>query len=345
MPHTIREVAKRAEVSVSTVSRVLNDYPFVSDAVRSRVLQAMEELDYRPDVAARSMRTGTSRAVGFVVSDITNPVFSAIAKGADLVLHERGHLLVLANSGNDPEHEAELMATLRQRRVEGLIIAVADERAQGLARRLASFHACVLFDRRVEGSGADAVVSDHAAGMADALAYLAGLGHRRIGLIAGRPGQLGSRARITAYRRLAGRFGLDRDRALVETGELSHTTGYEGAQALLALDEPPTAIVAGNNQVTAGVLEALRDLSVRVPTDLSLIGTDDVYLTRLHDPPIDVIDRDLIAHGEAAARLLLQRLADSDTAPRTVTLPVCFTPRGSTAPPARQRARASASVS
>ena len=102
MPPTIKEVAARARVSVSTVSRVLNDYPFVSDDARRRVLAAMEELDYRPDVAARSMRTGQSRAVGFVVSDISNPLFSAIAKGADSVLHQHGYSLVLANSQNDP---------------------------------------------------------------------------------------------------------------------------------------------------------------------------------------------------------------------------------------------------
>ena len=105
MPPTIKEVAERAGVSVSTVSRVLNDYPFVSDAARRRVVDAMEALEYRPDVAARSMRTGSSRTVGFVVSDISNPLFATIAKGVDSVLVPHGYSLVLANSENDPEHE------------------------------------------------------------------------------------------------------------------------------------------------------------------------------------------------------------------------------------------------
>ena len=134
MAPTIKEVAERARVSVSTVSRVLNDYPFVSAAARERVTDAMQALDYRPDMAARSMRTGTTRAVGFVVSDITNPVFAAVAKGADAVLHPYGYSLVLANSGGDPEHEAELVAALRQRRVDGLIAAVADERSPRAGR-------------------------------------------------------------------------------------------------------------------------------------------------------------------------------------------------------------------
>lgn len=333
MAATIREVARRAGVSVSTVSRVLNDYPFVSDAVRVRVLAAMEELDYRPDVAARAMRTGTSRAVGFVVPDITNQLFAAIAKGADELLQARGYSLVLANSGNDPEHEAELLATLRQRRVEGLIVAAADERTPGLAKRLQPFDACVLFDREVPGSGADAVVSDHAAGIDQAVAHLAALGHVGIALIAGTDGQFASRARVGAFRSAVDRFGLVRDRRLVITGRHSLDTGREATTRLVGLDAPPTAIVAGNNQLTAGVLEALRALGLRVPDDVSVVGTDDTELSRLFEPPLDVIDRDPVAHGRAAAELLLARLADPGAAQRRTTLPVRFVVRRSSAAP------------
>jgi LacI family transcriptional regulator len=330
MPPTIKEVAARAKVSVSTVSRVLNEYPYVSDDTRRRVVAVMEELDYRPDVAARSMRTGLSRAVGLVVSDISNPLFSAIAKGADSILHQRGYSLVLANSQNDPDREAELMAALRQRRVDGLIVAIADERAQALAERLAAFPASVLFDRQVTGAASDAVLSDHAAGMAAALEHLAALGHRRVALVAGSQVQLGSRARVIAFRRHAARLGLVRDRRLVRTGELSRETGYLAARELLALPEPPTGLVAGNNQLTVGVLSALRDLGLRVPSDLSLVACDDVDLTRLHEPAIDVIDRDPLELGRAAAALLLERLADQGAPARQVVLPTAFLRRGST---------------
>jgi LacI family transcriptional regulator len=333
MAPTIKEVAERAQVSVSTVSRVLNDYPFVSDSARRRVTEAMQALDYRPDMSARSMRTGTTRAVGFVVSDITNPVFAAIAKGADAVFHPHGYSLVLANSGGDPHREAELIAALRQRRVDGLIAAVADERAPGLAERLGSARACVLFDREVAGSGADAVCSDHGTGMEAALAHLAELGHVRVGLIAGMQSQLGSRARVAAYRRLAPRLGLDRGRELVVTGRLSRETGYRGARELLALPSPPTALIAGNNQLTVGALAALRELGVDVPGELSLVACDDVDLTRLHDPPLDVVDRDPEAHGRAAAELLLRRLEDRHAPPRRVVLPTSFVRRASSGAP------------
>lgn len=339
MPLTIREVARRAGVSVSTVSRVLNEYPYVSEETRRRVLETMEELEYRPDVAARSMRTGTSRAVGLVFSDISNPLFSAMAKGADSVLHARGLPLVLANSQNDPEREAELMSALRQRRVDGLIVAVADEQAPSLAERLSGFRASVLVDREVEGSRADSVCSDHASGMAEALEHLARLGHRRVALIAGSQGQLGSRARVVAFRKHAARLGLARSRGLVRTGELSRETGYLAARELLALDPRPTALIAGNNQLTVGVVNALHDLGLRVPDALSLVACDDIDLTRLHEPPIDVITRDPLELGRTAAELLLQRLQDPEAPPRRLLLPTSFVRRGSSGEAAVPAAR------
>jgi LacI family transcriptional regulator len=332
MPSTIREVAARAGVSVSTVSRVLNDYPFVSEEARRRVVSAMAELDYRPDMAARSMRTGTSKAVGFVVADISNPLFATIAKGVDAVLYPQGYSLVLANSGNDPAHEADLLAALGQRRLDGLIAAVADESAEALGERLEAF-ATVLFDRDVPGSTADAVWSDHESGVSEALARLAALGHTRVGLAAGGQAQLGSRARVAAFRKHAERLGLSAVAELVRCVEPTSLSGYRVTRELLRLDDPPSALMIGHNQLTVGVLEALRELEVGVPQDLSLIACDDVDLTRLHDPPIDVVARDLIELGEAAGRLLLERLADRAAAPRRVLLPTRLVIRASTAAP------------
>ncbi len=329
MPTTIREVAERAGVSVSTVSRVLNNFPYVSERARGRVLEAMAVLEYRPDVAARSMRTGTSRAVGFAVSDISNPLFSAMAKGADAVLHPYGYSLVLANAGGDPGREAELLSALRQRRVDGLIVAVADETQPGLAQRLGAFNACVLVDREVRGVPVDSICSDHSAGMAQALEHLASLGHRRVALVAGSQAQLGSRARVAAFRSELTRLGLEPDPGLVRTGELSAETGAAALGELLRLECPPTALVAGNNQLTVGVLGALRARGLRVPGGLSLVACDDVDLTRLHTPPIDVIRRDPVELGRGAAALLLERLADPAAPPRRLVLPTEFERRSS----------------
>ena len=317
MPPTIKEVAERAGVSVSTVSRVLNDYLFVSDAARRRVVDAMEALEYRPDVAARSMRTGSSRTVGFVVSDISNPLFATIAKGVDSVLVPHGYSLVLANSENDPEHEAGLLSALRQRRLDGLIAAVADERAPG--SRSGWTASSPSSSTATPGSNADAVWSDHDAGVAEALERLAGLGHHRVALIAGSEGQLGSRARTS--RSGAMRAGSLSIGGLVRSAEPGREGGELAARQLLASADRPTALLIGHNLLTAGILVALTDLGVRVPDDLSVIACDDVDVTRLFSPPIDVIERDLLELGRCSAQLLLDRLGGEGASPLRVVLP------------------------
>jgi LacI family transcriptional regulator, galactose operon repressor len=326
---TIRDVARIARVSVSTVSRVLNDHPYVTDETRRRVAEAMDELHYRPDVAARSMRTGATRAIGFVVADFSNPLFSAIAMGADSVLHPLGYSLVLANSVRDPEREAEVIAALRDRRVDGLLLSLADERTEGLRERLSAFRSVVLLDRDVPGLDCDRVLTDHAAGIRAALDHLLALGHRRVAMIAGIEAQRGIRERLGAFREGMGDLY---DEQLLRTVDPLRASGHEAARELLELRDRPTALIAAHNQLFAGILSAVRELALRVPDDLSLVCCEDDDLTRLNVPPIDVVSRDMAALGEAAAGLLLARLKGNGP-PREVTLPAHYEIRSSTAAP------------
>lgn len=324
-------------MSVSTASRVLNDKPFVREEVRERVMLVSRELGYRPDVAARSMRTGTTGAVALVVSDISNPLFASIAKAADDALGPRGYSLMVANSSNDPSHEEELMAALRQRRLDGLVIAVADEGAAGLRERLEWFQAVVLLDREVPSARADSVLSDHATGLAQAIAHLAALGHTRIGLVAGTTAQRGSRVRLATFRHEVARLGLDADQRLCRAGALSVDDGYQAVTEMLAIDRRPTAIIAGNNQLFAGMFAALRDLHVSIPDDLSVVACEETELTEFHNPPLDVVYRSLAELGREASELLLARLENPRRRARRVVLPTTFEPRGSSSSPVRQR--------
>lgn len=334
---TLRDVARAAGVSVSTASRVLNGQPFVRDQVRDRVLAASEELGYRPDVIARSMRTGTTGAVGLVVSDIANPLLAAIAMAADETLSPRGYALVVANSSNDVAHEAELIAALRQRRLDGLMLAAADERAEGLAARIAAFPAAVLLDREVPGAKADTVLSDHAAGLRDAIRHLASLGHERIALVAGTLAQRGSRVRVETYVEELRRLRLPLEDDLLRPGELTAEDGYRAMDEVLSLADPPTAVIAGNNQIFAGLFAALRDRGVRVPGDVSVVACEETELTALHNPPLDVVRRDVSELGRTAAELLLARVASPGRRRREIVLPSEFEARGSCAPPRARR--------
>ena len=332
---TLKEVAREAGVSISTVSRALNDQPFVRDEVRDRVLTASKALSYRPDVAARSMRTGTTGAVGLVVSDISNPLFAAIAKAADETLSPRGYALMIANSSNDASHEAELMRAFQQRRLDGLIIAAADEGAAGLAERIADFQAAVLLDRDVPEAQADSVLSDHRTGLTDALQHLVDLGHERIALITGTASQRGSRVRIQTYFDACRRLKVACEPALCRSEQMTVDDGYQSVSEVLDLPEPPTAIIAGNNQLFAGLFAAIRDRGLRIPEDLSIVACEETELTALHRPPLDVVRRDLAELGRAAAELLLERIDEPTRAPQQILLPTVFDARASSdRPPA-----------
>lgn len=327
---TIRDVASLADVSVSTVSRVMNDYEFVDADTRKRVLAAMETLGYSRDENARAMRTGRSRAVGFVVDDFANPLFSAHAKAADEVLRASGYALILANSGHDLAREAEAVTALRQRRVDALLIALVSERDCDPKKLLAGFRSVVLLDRDLGAFPADAVWPDHAAGLRQGIDHLVELGHQRIALIAGKPDQRGSRVRIDTFRDHTHGLGLGPDPTLIRTGVSDRETGYLATTELLDLHQPPSAVIAGSNRLFVGIARAIRDRELRIPDDISVITCDEVDASALHQPPIDVIDRDALGMGRAAAELALARLADQSAPPRRRMIATTFRARGST---------------
>jgi LacI family transcriptional regulator len=330
---SMREVAQLAGVAVSSVSRVLSGHPDTSDAMRDRVLAAVQKLGYEPDMLAQSMRRGSTMSVGFVVGDISNPLIAEIAHGAETTLRRAGYSMLLTNSENKPALDAAHIRLLEQRRVDGLLLSLAaedDETTTSILRT--SETPVVLIDRELSADvNASAVLSDHRSGMSAAVEHLLGLGHRDIGLIVGqpvRPSRERRRGLEDAYR--AAR--LEATYTVVE-GELARGHGRLATRKLLDGGRPPTAIVAGGNQILVGTLQELVARGVGVGSELSLVSCDDVSITELFSPPIAVVRRDYAEMGRQAAKLLLKRL-EGDDQPKTVTLPTEFVARASCAVPA-----------
>jgi LacI family transcriptional regulator, galactose operon repressor len=328
---TVRTVADRAGVAVSSVSRVLSGHPDVSDSMREKVLKAAEELGYEPDLLARSLREGVTHTVGFVVADISNPLFGDIASGAETTLRNAGYSMLLTNSEADSNADLGHIQLLSRRRVDGLMLSLASEDDPEVIRALTeSSLPYVLIDREIVGDSGCAVLSDHRKGMREAVSMLLGLGHRRIGLV------LGPRLRFTRER-LAGvedayrELGVEPD-LIVHEGKLDEVHGRRGAAALFEDARPPTAIITGGNQLLAGTLGEVRRRGLSLPGDLSLISCDDVALAQLMLPRIAVVRRDTRLIGETAAELLLGRLR-GEGANRTVLLPTEFISRESVGPP------------
>ena len=321
---TIYDVARRAGVATSSVSRVLNGHPNVSQALRDQVEQAARELDYKPDPAAHSLRGTSTGLVGCLISTMANPVLAPICASAEQVLRTQGYSMLLTNSLNDPDLDATYLRLMARRRVDGLIVSSAAagvDQATDVVLRLKI--PAVMLDRDlprdVPASHVSAVQSDHAGGMRAAVAHLTALGHRRIALLGGPEAFRPSRERLAGYLDGLRVAAIAPAPDLIRNVAMSQSVGYVETTALLASDKPPTAIIAGGNIILLGALKALQERGLVVGRDIALIGSDDIDVAQLYNPPITVIARDLAMLGETAARLLVETMAKGTG--RLVTLP------------------------
>jgi LacI family transcriptional regulator len=328
----MREVAERAGVAMSSVSRVLSGHPDVSPKMNRIVMEAVRELGYRPDMLAQGLRSGRSFSVGFTVSDIANPVLAQVVTGAEKVLREAGYSLLLTNSEGNPELDVEHISLLERRRVDGLILSLAEENHPGTIEALRRIEVpVVLVDRDVPPSvNAGCAAFDHAMGMRAATHHLLEFGHRTFALIVGGP-ERPKRERRRGVEETLAAAGVGAT-CVVYEGEFSAEHGGRAASAILARSPRPTALIAGGNLLMQGALFTLRDAGITLGRDISFVGCDDVALADLHQPPIAVVRRDMPAAGTAAAELLLAALGDPDGETRRETiLPTEFVARPSCA--------------
>ncbi|MEU9239917.1 LacI family DNA-binding transcriptional regulator [Streptomyces sp. NPDC048385] len=331
---TMADVARSAGVSVATVSHVLNGTRPVLPHTRQAVLDAIEELGYTPNTLARSLVTSRTRSIGLAVSAISNPYFTEILQGVEAAVLEHGYSLLIADPHDDPEHERKVVQLLHERRVDGLVVAPSADPRALLAYLSRHAVPTVLLDR-VVGGGADTapafdqVCAENTEPMARLVTHLAGLGHRRIGLVAGLPGLSTTGERITGYRQGLSTAGLALDDDLIAPGN-SETTGAEQATAaLLSLAAPPTALVTANNAMTIGALRTLRARGLSVPDDIALCCFDDFAWADLFSPRLTAIAQPSRELGAEAVRVLLERLAAPDRPARTLRLPCAFVHRTS----------------
>lgn len=317
---------------MSSVSRVLNNHPDVSENMRERVLEAARELGYEPDFLGQSLRRGTTRSVGFLLRDLSNPLFADIVKGAEQRLRQDGYSLLLMSSEGDREVDARNLRILRQRRVDGLLLSLQSESHPQVVSDLSSADVpYVLIDREIAGVASSIVWCDHRTGVRDATRHLLSLGHRRIAVIWGPADVLATRDRLAGFGDALAEAGLEMDQSLVRLGSYSTTFGYEQAIQLLSRDDAPTAVISGSVQLTLGVLRAFMALGLRIGQDLALVGCDEVEFMRYTDPQISVIHRDGALIGRLASELLLDQLGGARQV-RSAIVPTEYRARASSSP-------------
>jgi LacI family transcriptional regulator len=328
---TIREVAQRASVSLTTVSRVINNAVAVRPVIRARVTGAMEELGYVPDAIAQSLRTQSTRTVGCIVPDISFPAFSNTIGAAEERLRTAGYTMQVMATQELPEREMEILSLCRGRRLSGLITTIGRDDDPAIQELLESLMVpAVLLDRKLPVP-IDSVCTDHFFGALRATEYLLQLGHRNIGLITLSEHALPGRERRRAFQQAHSTQGLSCNPAWIVGPGFESDHAYKIAYDLLTAVPRPTAIMAGGFPMI-GVMRAARTLGISIPQELSLISFGDTDFADLLSPPLTVVRWDNREIGRIAAEILVSRMSGAPReVPTQVVLPSELIVRGSCA--------------
>jgi LacI family transcriptional regulator len=313
-PVTLRDVARAANVSISTASRALAG-GLASRSTQIRLQRFARELGYQPNTLARGLKTRSSGLVGLVVHNLENATFRALAERVQRRLRAEGMQMLLCITGDDPAQEAVTVKALAGQRVQGLIICPTGGNGALLAAldRAGTPVTCVV--RRDDTADLETVLAADPEGAYAGTSYLIGLGHRRIGLIVGRQDTTSGQERLSGYRRALAQAGIGYDTTLVHAGRYAPETGLSGCRALLDQADPPSALFVANHESTLGVLRGLAERGVAVPSQLSLLCYEDMPGFAWQRPAISVVDSGAAAMAELAADRLLQRLRNAHAGP------------------------------
>lgn len=327
---TINDVAEEADVSVATVSHVLNGTRYVSGELTRRVEEAMEKLGYRPNAVARSLKTNKTQTIGLIASDLSNPFFSSLLRGVEDRALKENYSLIVCNTDETLDKEKLYIDVLSGRKIDGLLIAPtgkSDENLKSLQKRDIPL---VFIDRKAKGMEVDAVLSDNVSGAAAATRHLLGLGHRRIGIILGLKSVSTSRERLEGYRRVLEEEGIEYDSDLVKQGYSQVTGGAQAAGELLSLNNPPTAIFSTNNLMTIGAMQGLTSNNLSCPEDISLVGFDDFEWSSTFKPRLTTVAQAPYDIGANAAEILFKKIEGIITEVKEIRMPTKLKVRDST---------------
>jgi len=323
----MKDVATRAGVGLKTVSRVVNGEPGVTSATVDRVRAAIAELGFRRNDSARILRKGRTASIGLLLEDLGDPFYSALGRAVEEVARDHDSLLFTGSSAEDPEREEELALAFCARRVDGLLVIPAGTDHRYLLPEMRAGTAVVFADRPAGRVAADTVLTDNAGGARTGVAHLIAHGLRRIGFLGDRPQIHTAGERLRGYREAMAEAGLPVADRWVAMGPTEPARVAAALDAMTGGDDPVSAVFAGNNRITVGVLRRLAD----VPLDRrpALVGFDDLELADMVTPGVSVVAQDPARMGREAARLLFRRLDGDPTAPRTLHLDARLIPRGS----------------
>ena len=329
-PANIHDVAARAGVAISSISRVLSGHPDVSDRMRIKVEAAAAELGYEPDFNAQSLRNGATKTIGFIVRDISNPFFGVVAQKIEQELRKAGYSMLVMNSDGDAEIEAANIKLLRRRKVDGLIASLVADDAPKLKAALSELKApVVLIDREVKGLNASAIIGNHHQGVQDAVAHLLQLGHRRIAFVSGSTRVFITRDRLQGFKDAFNNAGIKIPSDLISLGTFDAEFGETETLRLFNFRNPPTALLAGGIGTTAVVMRAWEKLGIKPGKDIGFVAIDEWPLFDVFGGQFSSVYRDPAEIGRSSAEIILQSLMGKN--PQLHFVETTYIPRESSA--------------
>lgn len=315
----IKDVAEAAGVSTATVSRVLSDKPHVRPELRQRVLAAMDDLDYRPNRVARSLRAKRSSIIGLIVSDIQNPFFTAVSRAVEDMASAKGMSIFLCNSDENQDKEMMYLEHMRAENVAGVIFSPTRQTADAFAERVDVDLPMVVIDRRVQGFDVDSVLIENVESAYQLTEHLLADGYRRIGAMFGVASTTG-RERRKGFVQALRDHELELEPGMVNYVDAREEVGYEATRQLLNLPERPEAILTSNGLLATGAFRALRESQLAIPDEIAFATFDDTPWAGLVEPPVTVIRQPTYEIGKTACEILLERIDEPSRPTRQVIL-------------------------
>jgi LacI family transcriptional regulator len=323
-------IAEDAQVSIATVSRVLNGKGSTTPEIRERVMRSVEKLGYQPNMVARSLRMRKSFVLGLIIPNITNPFFTHIARAVEDIALQSGYIVTIFSSDQNLEKEKRYLELMCNRMIDGALVTVADQQKSDLDALVHAEIPIVLIDRHLENALFDRVMVDTYGGTYRAVEYLRERGYQRIGMLAGPQNVSTAVDKVNGYKQALTDYKLPLDEGLLEYGDYTEESGAVIGRQMLSQPRPPDAVIVSNNLMTLGFYRVIKEFGLRIPHEIALIGFDDTNWSSLVTPAITMIDQPTYEMGKKAIEFLLERIAGELHEQRTHILRTKMIIRGST---------------
>jgi DNA-binding LacI/PurR family transcriptional regulator len=319
---TLKDVADRAQVSISTVSRVINKEPLVKPKTKEKVEAAIAELKYLPNRVAQRLRSINSKnkIIGLVVPDIQNPFYVDVVRGVEECAYQQEFAVMIGNFNQDQNKEKLYLDILQSESIDGFIVAPSHGKDQHIMQVIENGYSVVCIDRGLNGMDVDVVKVNNEAGAFGAIEYLIHLGHRKIAHITGHPQIPTTVERVAGYENAMAKHNIEIDARLIKNSKSNYQSGAALMQELLDLADPPTAVFTANNLLTLGALKTIHENGLSIPDDISIVGFDDMYWSMSLNPPLTAVRQSGYDIGNRAAQLLLKKIANPDRPTSSVVL-------------------------